>query len=243
LTDRSAILTETEKPAARQGAREPILAAAAELFHARGYSATSMQDIARAAGLSRPALYYHFRDKHDILSALVEQITLRTEREAARIAASAPDRDPPSILREIVRAHALVILERPAQFSVLLREERHLPEPARATQQRGKRDLLERFSSVIADGAKAGYFRAVDPYLAALGIFGMCNWTVEWFKPAGRLREIDVADAIADFALAMVSRPPGGATRDAATIRGWIDILRDDLAHLDRMVDGAGRGD
>ena len=96
---------------------------------------------------------------------------------------------------------------------------------------------------MIAEGARKGFFRAVDPHLAALGIFGMCNLTVEWFKPAGRLREIDVADAIADFALAMVSRPPGGATRDAATIRGWIDILRDDLAHLDRMVDGDGRVD
>ena len=71
MSNRSAALTETDKPSARQGAREPILAAAAELFHARGYSATSMQDIAQSVGFSRPALYYHFRDKHDILSALV----------------------------------------------------------------------------------------------------------------------------------------------------------------------------
>ncbi len=193
-----------------------------------------MQDIAQSVGFSRPALYYHFRDKHDILAALVEQITVRTEREAARIADASSTRGATAILREIVRAHALLILERPAQFAVLLREERHLPGPARATQQRGKRDLLDRLASVVAEGAAGGEFRSVDAHLAALSIFGMCNWTVEWFRPAGRLREVDVADAIADFALAMVGRP--AVATDSTTVEGWLKILRDDISHVERLI-------
>jgi AcrR family transcriptional regulator len=206
------------------------------MFHERGYSATSMQDIAKAAGLSRPALYYHFRDKHDILAALVDQITLRTQREAARILAT-PGQSAASLLGEIVRAHALVILERPTQFAVLLREERHLPEPARSMQRTGKRDLLDRFATVIADGIEAGEFRVVDAHLAALNIFGMCNWTVEWFQPDGRLRADDVAKSIADFALTMVARTAGMADRkDRASLAGWFDILRDDVAHIERLL-------
>lgn len=229
-------LDDSDKTIPRAGAREPILAAAADLFHERGYAATSMQDIARAVGLSRPALYYHFRDKHDILAALVEQITLRTEREATRIAAARPGRGCAAVLRDIVRSHALIILEQPAQFAVLLREERHLPEPARETQRRGKRDLLDRFAAVIAAGAVSGEFRVVDAQLAALSIFGMCNWTIEWFRPAGRLRAVDVASSIADFAVAMMARPTGPGDRDPASLAGWLAILRDDLAHLERLA-------
>ena len=234
---RSDDLTDIDKSVARNSARESILTAAADLFHERGYSATSMQDIAQSVGFSRPALYYHFRDKHDILAALVEQITVRTEREAARIAGATSTRGAAAILRDMVRAHALLILERPAQFAVLLREERHLPEPARETQRRGKRDLLERYASVIAEGIGAAECRVVDPHLTALSIFGMCNWTVEWFRPAGRLRDVDVAGSIADFALTIVSRP--AAEDDPASLRGWLNILRDDISQVERLIGSA----
>ena len=47
--------------------RETILARAAELFARRGYTATSMNEVAEACGVSKPSLYHYVRDKHQLL--------------------------------------------------------------------------------------------------------------------------------------------------------------------------------
>ncbi len=57
----------------RQGRREVIEAAALELFAARGYAGTPMDEIARAAGVSAPVLYDHFDSKLDLHRRLLER--------------------------------------------------------------------------------------------------------------------------------------------------------------------------
>ena len=68
--------------------RERILEAAAELFAERGYNGTSMAAIADALGATKPFVYYHFKDKHEILRETSRgrrpptQGTVRTSSEA-----------------------------------------------------------------------------------------------------------------------------------------------------------------
>lgn len=57
-------------PPRRGGGRERILAAATELFGTKGFSDVSMQDVARAAGVTKAALYYHFTDKVDLYTTV-----------------------------------------------------------------------------------------------------------------------------------------------------------------------------
>lgn len=213
---------------------DAILSAAAELFRMQGYASTSMQEIADAVGLSRPALYYHFKNKEELLGSLVEEITVRTQREAARIAASAGGSNHSETLKVMVRAQALWILRHPQHFAVVQRDESSLPEHLRAIQDTAKRDLLDSFRQVIATGMKAGQFRQVEPTIVALCIFGMCNSTVQWFTPGNRLSEEQVADVIADLATAMVSRT--ASPTDGSDPRAWLRVLQDDLAHLGRSL-------
>lgn len=222
----------------RSAIKEPIVAAAAELFRERGFASTSMQDIADAVGLSRPALYYHFSNKDEILESLVEEITLKTARDTARLAEG--EGDPADILRRMVRAYALWILQRPQHFTVLQRDERSLPERVRALQEQGKRELLDAFTRLLRAGAERGRFRQVDASLTALSIFGMCNWTTQWFKPGGRMSEAGAADAIADLATAMVVRPPSTEAGDPGDALSWLAILKDDIAQLERRLAGPG---
>ena len=215
---------------------DAILSAAADLFRERGYASTSMQEIADAVGMSRPALYYHFKNKEELLGRLVEDVTVRTQREAARIAGSASGSDHAQTLRSMMRAQALWILQHPQHFAVVQRDEASLPEHLRAIQDAAKRDLLERFRVVIAAGMAAGQFRQTEPTIAALCMFGMCNSTIQWFRPGGRLSREQVADLMADLAVAMVGRPvsPDGG----ADPQGWLRLLRDDLDHLERSMAG-----
>jgi len=74
--------------------RVKILRGALQTFLAYGFQRTTMDDIARAAEISRPALYLHFRNKTDIYRALASQFlneTLRNSRLAAEGAGSLPE--------------------------------------------------------------------------------------------------------------------------------------------------------
>ena len=187
-------------------------------------------------GLSRPALYHHFESKQDIISALVEEVSVRTTREAARVAQIAVDMEPMLVFRDVVRAHALWILNRPQQFSVLQYEEKRLPDALHRIQHGSKRRLLDQLRAVLERGVRTGGFRNVDPMIAALCVFGMCNSTAEWFRSDGRLSAADVADMLVDYAVGMVQRPASetAPTRDDAL--SWLAVLSDDMSHLRRVL-------
>src|SRR5580692_7167662 len=66
--------------------RKQVLKAALKYFANAGYAATSVQQIVDDAGVSKPALYYHFRDKAGLFAALVNEAhdgRLRVMKEAA----------------------------------------------------------------------------------------------------------------------------------------------------------------
>ncbi|GAB3363159.1 MULTISPECIES: TetR family transcriptional regulator [Giesbergeria] len=62
-----------------QATRNGLLDAAEQLFQARGVSRTSLNDIATAAGTTRGAIYWHFKDKADLFNAMMERVTLPLE--------------------------------------------------------------------------------------------------------------------------------------------------------------------
>ena len=72
--------------------RAALLDAAEHLFQAHGVSGTSLNDIALAAGASRGAVYWHFKDKADLFNAMMERVTLPLEH-ALVDSAQAEDRD------------------------------------------------------------------------------------------------------------------------------------------------------
>lgn len=62
-----------------RGGRERVLAAAAELFGARSLAGTSLQMIADRLGMSKPAIYHHFRSRDDIVAALMEPVVAEAQ--------------------------------------------------------------------------------------------------------------------------------------------------------------------
>ncbi len=71
-----------------QATRNSLLDAAEHLFQERGVSRTSLNDIAVAAGTTRGAIYWHFKDKADLFNAMMERVTLPLE-ESLQCAAAA----------------------------------------------------------------------------------------------------------------------------------------------------------
>ena len=81
-----------------QVTRNSLLDAAEHLFQARGVSRTSLHDIAVAAGTTRGAIYWHFKDKADLFNAMMERVTLPME-ESLQCAVAPEAQDPVAEIR------------------------------------------------------------------------------------------------------------------------------------------------
>lgn len=101
-----------------EGVARLIARVAARLFAARGYDATSVREIAEAAGVTKPTLYYHFGSKEGLAQALLDRPVAAL---TAEIQASL-DRggDPVAVLATLVQAHFRFCLEDPDRMRFLL---------------------------------------------------------------------------------------------------------------------------
>lgn len=121
----------------RENRRDAILSAAAELFSSAGYSATGVDEIGEAAGITGPAIYRHFGGKGEVLNELV---TRRIEDLLAGVADVVGDRSSPEhVLRGLVENLIAAVLADRHAWVVLNREQRHLDRPSRLKLNRAHR--------------------------------------------------------------------------------------------------------
>jgi TetR/AcrR family transcriptional regulator, cholesterol catabolism regulator len=198
--------------------RREIEDVASSLFREHGYSGTSVRDIARALDIQGASLYAHVTSKQDVLWSIVERTASRFEAsaDAALTACSEPTDNHASRLAALARAHVDVVTDDIERASVFVHEWRALT-GERRTQIARRRDAYElRFRSVITDGVAAGTFEVVDPTVTAAFILTSLNGISTWYRPDGRLRPSDVADAYADLVVHAV-RAYGDGTDGAET--------------------------
>jgi AcrR family transcriptional regulator len=92
-------VTESKHALRSRATREKLVAAARALFGARGYAAVGTEEIVRAAGVTRGALYHQFRDKEDLFEAVFEQVEAETTQRVAEGALADGATDPLAALR------------------------------------------------------------------------------------------------------------------------------------------------
>ena len=188
--------------------RREIEDVASELFHANGYAATSVRDIARALDIQGASLYAHVASKEDVLWSIVDGAATAFEAKAGDAIADTATSDPVERLAALVEAHVDVVTADPERASVFVTECRHLSGDRRAAVA-GRRDAYEaRFRAVIEDGTAVGAFRPTDTALAATFILTALNGIATWYRPDGRLSADRIADHYVDLALRSLSEDP-----------------------------------
>jgi len=184
---------------------------ASSLFSERGYSATSVRDIARALDMQGGSLYAHIASKEDVLWSIISRAAERFHAAARPIAngtEAAAER-----LRGMARAHVRVITDDIEHATVFLHEWRFLGAERRVAMGR-QRDAYEAyFRAVIAEGMASGEFRRADPKMAGLGILSGLNGIAQWYRPDGRLMPDAIADSFADLFLRGLCVPQGDETK------------------------------
>jgi AcrR family transcriptional regulator len=184
-----------------QARRREILDAAAKVFRTQGVAGTSIDDIAKVAGVDRASLYYYVGGKNELFGEVVAEAVTNNVKLAESIAKS--DTPPEEKLRTLIGDLMASYAQFYPEIYVFLRED---PETMSTQAGLDVPDLQRRFdralTSIVREGMDAGVFRTdIPPRLVAYGIIGMLNWTYRWFHPDGPVDASDVARAFALLAV------------------------------------------
>src|SRR6266404_3550958 len=150
------------------GARKELMAIAIDCFSRYGYQGTTVDRIASAAGVTKGALYYHFRDKEELLFEAVKDRTAAFEERI--VGSVSPLTDPAAALQEIARVCVHIATRNNLRRFILTLMVEALDTNPRLSQ--AFRDILRRFRSYLAGivrlGQEQGVFRTdVDASRAA----------------------------------------------------------------------------
>jgi AcrR family transcriptional regulator len=146
------------------------------VFAQRGYEATSVEEIAERAGISKPIVYEHFGGKEGLYAVIVDR---EVEHIVERITAAITSGSPRERLEGAALAFLAYVKERPGGFAVLLRD-------APASKRSGEMpalmyDLAERVGAIFTDQfRKAGYDAKAAP-IYAHALVGMVAFVGQWW--------------------------------------------------------------
>jgi TetR/AcrR family transcriptional regulator, acrAB operon repressor len=194
--------------------RELLLDAAERVFRERGVTRTSLAEVAAAAGVTRGAVYWHFRDKADLFDAMCERATLPLEQTLARATTMVLD-DPLAALRTLA-VDALTRLATDARTQAVFEVVFHKCEltgelgPIATRRDRERGDCLTHVESIVARAVEMGQLPAdTDTRLATQALNSyMCGIMREWVLDPTAFDLARAAPALIDTLLAGLRTAP-----------------------------------
>ena len=177
--------------------RKQILDKAADLFDEVGYHAATIAMIADRAETTKANVYHYFNAKHDILCDIhdswIEESLARFQQADQKY------NDPRDLVHETFRDILYVIHTRRSQVRVYFEFFRELPEDLQIVASK-KRDVYAlKVQRVIERGMDQGVFVTKPAQIVTFGLFGLCNWTYQWYRPGGEFTHEQVADNLFDI--------------------------------------------
>jgi AcrR family transcriptional regulator len=193
-------VTATKRPGARAGnptlpseRRAHLVHLAGELFAEKGFRATTVRDIADAAGILSGSLYHHFDSKETILDELLSSYLNELVETYREITAGV---EPMTALRGLVTEAFRSLGEHRAAITVLQNERNYLRTlPRFGYLTKSEEEVRRIWITVLRDGIDSGSFRAdLDPTVTYRFLRDSVWVAVRWFRQGGRLTPEDLAE-------------------------------------------------
>ena len=184
----------TPKPSVELGgsrrsglSRDTIREVALTRFAQQGYHATTLRQIASDLKVTVAAIYYHFADKEELLTQVVEK-SLEADFEAAVLIRASDDRP---LLDALIRMHVLRHIELHDEALVVHHEAKYLPEPYAHR----VRALLREYEASFRDAIVLEYdIPAKRLTMVTKVVLGMGVAVIHWFRPGALLTADEVAE-------------------------------------------------
>lgn len=153
-----------------RGDNRDLFETAAEIFARKGYHRTTVEEIARAVGVAKGTIYYHFANKEDLYLAVIREgvYLFKKQLNIALAAASSP----PDKISRLIEGQ-LHFFNQEKDFVFLYLKELFSTGPGRDALSEMLTGCLKLIRNVVEDGIRNGSFKAVDPEIATSVLFGM----------------------------------------------------------------------
>jgi TetR/AcrR family transcriptional regulator len=184
------------RAAGYDGQRDQILTRAAELFARQGYTATTMNQVAAACGVTKPTLYHYVADKQSLLLHIAAGHVARLENLAHEV--QALQLPPAARLRALIERFMHAYRHAQHQHRVLTEDVRFLPDEQRRQVLDAQRRVVAAFADAVLAQRPELQAQQLHKPLTML-LFGMMNWTFTWLRPDGALSYEALGDMIADL--------------------------------------------
>jgi AcrR family transcriptional regulator len=180
----------------RTAKRDALIRQAAQAFTARGFHATSMEDIATALGVTKGALYRYVKSKQEILfECFMASNRIGDDALAQAQAAKGSGLDK---LRLFITRFTEKYLETNTAGGAMVDIDALFPEQKQAVV--AARDRIDRaLRALIKEGINDGSIVARDAKLTELTVMGSINWIPSWYSPAGDWSPRLIAETMADI--------------------------------------------
>jgi AcrR family transcriptional regulator len=177
--------TEERKEREKQARRETIMGSAREFFFTKGFNATTMDEIAQKAELSKGALYLYFASKEELyVSVMSEGLNILFERTEEALTLDLP---PDQMLRKLGEVNYRYYLDYPEYSRIFFFSEhrnvaKQLPrELIQESMDKGMR-FFQLIVGIIQKGIEQRIFAPADPRKAAVAFWGATSGTLLLFE-------------------------------------------------------------
>lgn len=169
--------------------QDSIVAAAAAVFHEKGYDGGSLDDVAEMLDITKASMYHYVKSKRQLLYLIFKRALcngIERARELSKIA------DPGERLAALIRFQVEIVAEDTSHFAVFFdnllpgREHTRVRGTGElAVQVRSlEREYFEIFVNAVEGATDAGVIGPVDPRYGAHTVIGMASWVYKWFDPS-----------------------------------------------------------
>ena len=173
------ILPHLDKVEGKFSRKDIIIKEATKMFRARGYSSSSVRDLAQLVGIEAPSIYSHFKSKENILNHICFEMgnafILGIEKAEC-------EKDQINKLLRAIHEHIEVIIFHKEASIVMWNEWRFLTKPAYQQFQIMIKDYENRFKDIIEMGMKSGVFKKKNPEICSNLILTAMNNLGHWYK-------------------------------------------------------------
>ncbi len=158
----------------KKSKRELVLEEAAKLFVEKGYSATSMKDIAVRNGIEAASLYNHIKSKQDILQDLLLSIAYKFDAGIKHVASSKFRKE--ERLKEAIKMHINVSVNNQDTTYLILQDWKHLEEPSISEFLEIRKYYQDTFRDLIVEAKELDVVRNANTEIMLNNILSSLRW-------------------------------------------------------------------
>lgn len=173
---------------------ERILRESTRLMANKGYTHTTLQDIARAVGIHKSSIFHYFQTKEEILVAILREPIQNVTNAIEEIYDNCECRGIEKLVLAI-NTHVRLLAHYADAIRVYNRDLSSMLEDNRKVYLEMRRAYERIFVNILEEARDDGWvaLQGVNLKIAAYGILGMCNWMVRWYRPDGDMQPEEIA--------------------------------------------------